>query len=499
MILPLSAMDLVSPSRVAEEYPPWMLSQLIYPHPLGRAFYMRPAQLPHAHDKIYPDNQTFWADVLNEKVGAERNVVLAGFNVFDWVPRNPGLFHTSDAKWARDMALDFVRLIAPDMFDSYVTVDGAPPDRASEFFRATTNSSGKARTLIFTPQGKLSMLDGGVGCVRYKSLHLKTGDTVWLMSATSSPAPDEGIPLMVPDRFYQSFCDDLNRSGSVHCTVRGRTRFVADEFKDLYSVTRGIPRLYIEVDDLNPTGGPTGPGEVSVAASFLSSFEGNPKIYASYVTFDPGREGARRSAAQWLKEEYVEHLYQGRLLTDFDQRAPLFSDALFTLDQVLTSPRLTEKIAKLSELYGVFDWANLDRFSYTEHKGDLIVTNNTITVSDSTNVIIQNDIKDSQLTATNGNAGTSAEREELKRLLSLLALELPKAPFDQEDAAKAVAKHAKDLVENASREKPNRFVLGPVVQGLKGAAAFLKDTLPAVATISSQIVSLVGKMHGLTL
>ena len=39
----------------------------------------------------------------------------------------------------------------------------------------------------------------------------------------------------------------------------------------------------------------------------------------------------------WLKEEYVEKLYQGRVLTDFDQRAPMFSNSLFTLDQVLSS------------------------------------------------------------------------------------------------------------------------------------------------------------------
>ena len=49
----------------------------------------------------------------------------------------------------------------------------------------------------------------------------------------------------------------------------------------------------------------------------------------------------RSGAAQWLKEEYVEGLYGGSLLTDFDQRAPDFGHVgLFTLDQVLSSPEL---------------------------------------------------------------------------------------------------------------------------------------------------------------
>ena len=292
------------------------------------------------------------------------------------------------AEWARRSAQDHVRALNPITFREYLDADGAFPDAATTF-RSVTAATDAARILIYTPQGKFSMLSSGIGCVRLKSLQLKKGGTAWLMSATSTNAPDEGIPLLIGNEDYESLSDEVLKSGGVRCDVIGRTRFVEDEFSDLFSIRAGIPRLYVEVSELKPLERIREAGRVSVAASFLSAFEGSSKIYASYVTFDPSLPNARADAAQWLKEEYVERLYEGTLLTDFDQRAPLFANSLFTLDQVLTRPDLTDRIAKLSKLYGRFDWRQLDRFSYIEHQGDLIVTNNTITVSNSTNVVIQ--------------------------------------------------------------------------------------------------------------
>jgi hypothetical protein len=369
--------------RLVEEYHPYVLDDLVQPHTLGRAFYMRPTRRSQIGDKEYINNADFWRDVIDERITAERNVVLREFNVFDWVPRNPGLYHTSSAAMARMEAQYYVRSIDAHDFNDYLQVDGAPPDAAT--FRAVTSADEAARSVIYTPQGKISMLHGGVGCVRYKPLQLKTGDTGWLMSATSTSAPDEGIPLLVGNNDYFQLVG-LHDLGYVRCDVFGRTRFVADEFADLSSVVNGIPRLYVEVSELRLQTASQQPGQVSVAASFLSHFEGSPKIYASYVTFDPGRPHAQKNAAEWLKEEYVERLYKGSLLTDFDQRAPMFSNALFTLDQVLTSPDLAKHIAKLVKLYPHFDWAKLDRFSYVEHQGDLIVTNSTITGSILNNV-----------------------------------------------------------------------------------------------------------------
>jgi ElaB/YqjD/DUF883 family membrane-anchored ribosome-binding protein len=485
--------------QLVEEYWPFLLGDLVHPHTLGRSFYMRPSRRPQIADKVYMDNAGFWRDVLDERIGAERNVTLKGFNVFEWVPRNPGLFHTSNAKYARDEAENHVRQIETQIFDEYLVTDGAPPDGATAF-RAVTSSDGTVpRTLIYTPQGKVSMLMGGVGCVRFKPLQLKAGGTAWLMSATSSTAPDEGIPLLMGNDDYLDLVEGLQDAGAVCCDVFGRTRFVAEEFRDLFSIQNGIPRLYVEVSAVRLQRVIEEPGQVSVAASFLSDFEGAARIYASYVTFDPGRPGARLGAAQWLKEEYVERLYKGSLLTDFDQRAPMFANSLFTLDQVLTSPDLAAKVAKLRHLYGSFDWAQLDRFSYVEHQGDLIVTNNTITVSNSTNVVIQSTLNNAQLTAGSLPAGDDSQRKELQSLLQQLQDALPRTSFDKAEQAEDLAAQAKEMVDEAAKAQPNKSRLQRVGEGLKKTADFLKDTVPSTVTIAGQIVSLIGKIHGIAL
>jgi hypothetical protein len=485
-------MAIESQERLADEYAPWLLDDLLQPHTLGRSFYMRPSSRPQIADKLYADNASYWRDVLEERIGAERNVTLKNFNVFEWVPRNPGLFHTPGANFARQGAQHYARSIERHHFDESMISDGA-----IRFRTATLSDGTVARIIIYTPQGKISMLKGGVGCVRFKPLQLRKGGTAWLMSATSSTAPDEGIPLLIGNDDYLALADDLQSAGAVCCDVFGRTKFVADEFSDLFSIRNGIPRLYVEVSAVKLHRAMKEPGQVSVAASFLSAFEGASKIYASYVTFDPGRRGARLGAANWLKEEYVEKLYEGSLLTDFDQRAPLFANALFTLDQVLSSPDLAAKIDKLKHLYGAFDWAQLDRFSYIEHEGDLIVTNNTITVTNSSNVVIQSHLSNAQLTAGTLSAGDDAQRKQLQSLLQQLQEALPKASFDKSEQAEALAAQTKGIVDEAAKAQPNKTLLKSMADGLKTTAGFLKDTVPAVVTISAQIVTLIGKLHGI--
>lgn len=255
----------------------------------------------------------------------------------------------------------------------------------------------------------------------------------------------------------------------------------------------------MEVSEVRPLGRIQQAGQVSVAASFLSAFEGSSKIYASYVTFDPSLPNARRDAAQWLKEEYVERLYEGRLLTDFDQRAPLFSNSLFSIDDVLTSPDLADKIAKLSKLYGRFDWQQLDRFSYVEHQGDLIVTNNTITVSNSTNVVIQSTLSNAQLMAGTIPAGDASQRKELQDLLKQLQDALPKTSFDKSEQAEDLAEQAKQIVDEAAKTQPNKSRLQRIGTSLKETAEFLKDTVPSAVALGGQIVALIGRIHGIGL
>lgn len=295
------------------------IDEIIVPQTVGRSLVMKPEARPQGRDRKYFRSEDFWKDVLNEKLGAERLVVLDHMRLFEWFPRNPGLFHTGKARLARTHAEDHIRHMEERDYEAFRSNADAPPDHAS-LIRTVTGDQGPTRTQIFTPQGKVSMLQGGIGCVRLQPALLDDGSRAWFMSATSTTSPDEGIPLLVPDFFYQMTIDRIRETGFATVRLRGRTRFIAERFADLYAVREGIPRLYVEVEEIEDAGRNRDYGLVSVAASFVAEIKEQTSIYAAYVTFDPGFTGARASATQWLREEYVKGYYNGELLTDFDQQ-----------------------------------------------------------------------------------------------------------------------------------------------------------------------------------
>lgn len=363
--------------RIFEKQQDWNVHELLLPHVLGRSLFVYPEQGVVGADKSYKSNAEFWADVLGEKLSAGRIVTLEQFNLFEWIPRNPGLFHTDRAKYARDEAQHYIRTIERERYVGAIEeFTSAPPDHASAF-RTATSSTEKSREVIYTPEGKQSMLEGGIGCIRLLPVEMKTGGIFYFMAATSSSAPDEGIPLLIEQALYIRLIDEIRTLGNVRGELIGQVKFIPRELRDLYSTTYRIPRLYIEVWGFRSSGGQHVQGEVSVAASFLSAYRGYPGIYASYVTFDPGYEGARDGATKWLREEYVEGLYNGELLTDFDQQAPAIAETLFSLDQVLTSPDLAQQIATLRTKYGKFDWSMLENatFSYHTYEEKIMVKN----------------------------------------------------------------------------------------------------------------------------
>jgi hypothetical protein len=92
--------------RVAED--------MLLPHTLGRSFFVRPEVRKKTRDKHYLNNSDFWKDILDpQTAAAERVVTLTGFNVFEWVPRNPGLYHTPRGEAARANARECM-IYAPD-------------------------------------------------------------------------------------------------------------------------------------------------------------------------------------------------------------------------------------------------------------------------------------------------------------------------------------------------------------------------------------------------
>jgi len=89
-----------------------------------------------------------------------------------------------------------------------------------------------------------------------------------------------------------------------------------------------------------------------------------------------------------------------------------------------------------------------------------------------------------------------ASKNELKQLIDRLSAALQQAPADREDDATAVAETAKQLVEQAGKEKPNKTIVQITAEGLKSAAANIAAVLPAVLPIAEQIATLVRRLAG---
>jgi hypothetical protein len=130
------------------------------------------------------------------------------------------------------------------------------------------------------------------------------------------------------------------------------------------------------VSEIHPRSEPAPECQISVATSFLSQYEGKAKVYASYATFNPAVRGAQESATDWMLDNYVRGMYEGEVLTDFDQQTST-GETLFSLDVVLTSPDLAETIAVLKGKFGSFRWEMLDNisFSYEKHEENVMVKN----------------------------------------------------------------------------------------------------------------------------
>ncbi|MFW5691400.1 MAG: hypothetical protein ACOCXZ_02755 [Chloroflexota bacterium] len=90
--------------------------------------------------------------------------------------------------------------------------------------------------------------------------------------------------------------------------------------------------------------------------------------------------------------------------------------------------------------------------------------------------------------AIQNNYNTGGD-DALTALIAQLQDALRQVPDDKRDDAEAVDALAKEMTQSASAEKPNKKLLEIKGDALKAAAENLKDVVPAVMAIATQIVS----------
>ena len=218
----------------------------------------------------YPDDAL--CDLINTQIGTANHLLrplipaeqipdasvstnddLSGFSPFGAVPgwhdpkpgavlplsgfRAPGLYFTREGREARDQARQFLRRVPVPRQTGTQSLDASEKDR--EFLD------------IYDPYGKISMLKGGVGCIRLRPKMLD-GGTAWFLSASSTGVAHEGFPVAIPDHLFQRYVDTVKGAGALRCTLRGKLLFLPDPVAQLYREYRGVPQLYLLVEEVIP-------------------------------------------------------------------------------------------------------------------------------------------------------------------------------------------------------------------------------------------------------
>jgi hypothetical protein len=286
-----------------------------------------PEQRPAQADRVYYDNQSLWQAILEERLRSSVTVTLQDFYLLEWFPQSPGLYYTYSGEYSRGLAMEHLLYEYPGMGPS----GGGryPGDEEAEYLH------------IFDPQGKGSMLNGGIGSVRFKEKMTEQGK-LWFWCASSGPVAHQGFPVALPDALYQQTIDRVATLGGFRCTLVGKLQFLPAPlvYIDIVDHYQAVPQLYLLVEEIRPASTQAAQDEqlrVSVAITFQSTYEGREQMYASYVTFYPQQRHSLREASEWLQRIYVEGMYQGRIVTDFDEQMRRFSGATFSLEKLMNN------------------------------------------------------------------------------------------------------------------------------------------------------------------
>lgn len=284
--------------------------------PLGLR--LPPEDGPGGADRVYNDNETLWKGILEERLRARVTITLQDFYLTEWYPRAPGLYWTEHASWARYEAQQYLLHQDPAYGQNVPRREG--------------------RTLrVFDPYGKGKLLDGGYGCLRLQPQPTPQGE-LWFWCASSSTVTHQGFPVALSDDVYDQVIDEVSTNGFARCTLIGKLQFLPDTLFSFLRGYRDVPRLYLLVNEIRPPATQAQPEKsisVTGAVSFVSNYEGETQVYASLVTFYPQKRESLDEASDWLEDVYVQGMYQGKILTDYDQHTNRFADAAFSLDRVL--------------------------------------------------------------------------------------------------------------------------------------------------------------------
>ena len=404
-------------------------------------------------DKTYADNKSFWADALAAKHLPGSHIILDNFHLTEWLPFAPGRYFTPDAGGQRELAAHHV---ARDR-DEY------------------------------TPEGKASMVRGGVGAIRLAEKKVEENLTYFL-GASSNGIAHQGIPIAMLQDEYNQVMPAIVDHGGCRVGLVGRLRTMTEDLPQLY-FGPSVPRYCFFTEEATLKK-PSESKKLLTTAAIMFRINKKPderwgalptddpavvdKSW-TFCSFDPGasKTGAQ-TAASWLYD-YAKRYSRidPAILTDFDEHYNLFSCPVeFPLKDIVRGAVNWETLRAYKKLYpGTY----IDKYyevyikEYTAmHQGDKI------DVHGSGNTIVN------RSTVQNAFNRVAAKHDE-DIAKALLQIETAINKSGNKDAAENFESFSDEL----AKPEPKKSLLKSLWQGTLAALPTLKELPDVIAKISS--------------
>jgi hypothetical protein len=390
----------------------------------------------------YWSEDHFWQDVLQTgQVYDTCQVLLKDFQLIHWIPRAPGQYYTRDACHSREAAQRFV-------------------------------VARERNHVVFDPQGKSEMVIGGVGCLRLSEKQIG-GERLYFLCATSSGIAHKGLLIGLPRNLYEKVIEDIERRGAVICSISGQIRYWAGEETLPTYAPRNIPRMYLYANKIDISWIKPDAIDVTAAVLFRGTVGGEEGTFFVYSHFNPCErhsiDNTIDQCINWMERTYVRGLYNGQILTDFDEVTPRFEDVTFPV-RALMNPRTDRRamIKMCSELY--LHRSSHDREA-VETLVEHIISERTMTM----NITITGDgnvVGNNNKVVTKINEGLSGQ--DVRQLGEAFALF--RAEVLQIDAPEKVRNRAVRAIEDAEEEAADKSPDPKTIEdGLKRAKDILES------------------------
>lgn len=390
----------------------------------------------------YWSEEHFWQDVLQTRqIYDTCQVLLKDFKLVNWIPRAPGQYYTRDALRSRESAQNFV-------------------------------VARERNHVVFDPYGKSEMVKGGVGCLRLSDKQV--GDErLHFLCATSSGIAHKGLLIGLPRKLYEKVIEDIEHRGAVICSISGQIRYWAGEKTLPTYAPTNIPRMYLYANKIDISW--TKPDDIDVTAAvlFQGAVDNKEGTFFVYSHFNPcERHGVDNTIDQcidWMETKYVRGLYDGQVLTDFDEVTPRFEDVTFPV-RALMNPQTDRRamIKMCSDLY-------LRRSSHDKEAVEALVEHIILERKMTMNITITGDgnvVGNNNKVVTTINEGLSSQDD--RQLGEAFALF--RAEILQIDAPEKVRNRAVRAIEDAEEESADNSPDPKTIEdGLKRAKDILES------------------------